>query len=275
MRNDLLEWGAGVIILLLIATAGYAQLAEDSIAGVWLFEEGKGKVAKDTSGNDNHAEFGSGAPKWVVGKYGQGIQLNGEDEWLTIPTEKGKVAEELDFKESTSFSIHAWVFPDGDATGKCIIWRGLGCSTWSQYLLGTGAHENGQNQTNASFHIRSQNGGAKLEVLGDDLGSKKWTHIVGTYDGKELKIYQDGKLKGNEKAEGPPWASPENVYIGADPGCGKRCQWKGIIDEIVVFNVTLDAGQVKTLGAGFERALSVNRNGKLTVTWGIIKTERN
>jgi len=45
--------------------------------------------------------------------------------------------------------------------------------------------------------------------------------------------------------------------------------------DIVVFNVTLDAGQVKTLGAGFERALSVNRNGKLTVTWGIIKTERN
>ena len=113
MRNDLLEWMAGATILLLIATTGYAQLAEDSIAGVWLFEEGKGKVAKDTSGNDNHAEFGSGAPKWVAGKYGQGIQLNGEDEWLTIPTEKGKVAEELDFKESTSFSIHAWVFPDG------------------------------------------------------------------------------------------------------------------------------------------------------------------
>lgn len=153
MRNDLLEWVTGVIILLLIATAGYAQLAEDSIAGVWLFEEGKGKVAKDTSGNDNHAEFGSGAPKWVAGKYGQGIQLNGEDEWLTISTEKGKAAEELDFKESTSFSIHAWVFPDGDATG--------------------------------------------------------------------------------------------------------------------------DAGQVKKLGAGFERALSVNRNGKLTVTWGVIKTERN
>jgi len=67
MRNDLLEWVTGVIILLLIATAGYAQLAEDSIAGVWLFEEGTGKVAKDTSGNDNHAEFGSGAPKWVAG----------------------------------------------------------------------------------------------------------------------------------------------------------------------------------------------------------------
>ena len=124
MQHDLAKWIAIVTVLLLIATAGYAQLKEDSIAGVWLFEEGKGEIAKDTSGNDNHAEFGSGAPKWVDGKFGKGIQLNGEDEWLTIPTERGDKAKELDFKESTTFSIHAWVLSDGDATGKCIIWRG-------------------------------------------------------------------------------------------------------------------------------------------------------
>ena len=55
MRNDLLEWVTGVIILLLIATAGYAQLAEDSIAGVWLFEEGKGKgkVPQETTTTQN------------------------------------------------------------------------------------------------------------------------------------------------------------------------------------------------------------------------------
>ena len=113
MQHDLAKWIAIVTVLLLIATAGYAQLKEDSIAGVWLFEEGKGEIAKDTSGNDNHAEFGSGAPKWADGKFGKGIQLNGEDEWLTIPTERGDKAKELDFKESTTFSIHAWVLSDG------------------------------------------------------------------------------------------------------------------------------------------------------------------
>ena len=58
MQHDLAKWIAIVTVLLLIATAGYAQLKEDSIAGVWLFEEGKGEIAKDTSGNGNHAEFG-------------------------------------------------------------------------------------------------------------------------------------------------------------------------------------------------------------------------
>ena len=62
-----------------------------------LFEEGKGKFAKDTLVNGNHAGFGSGAPKLV----------------------KGEQAGELDFKENTN-SIHAWVLSNGDATGKCI-----------------------------------------------------------------------------------------------------------------------------------------------------------
>ncbi len=35
MRNDLLEWMAGATILLLIATTGYAQLAECAKVGGW------------------------------------------------------------------------------------------------------------------------------------------------------------------------------------------------------------------------------------------------
>ena len=49
-------------------------------------------------------------------------------------------------------------------------------------------------------------------------------------------------------AKGPPWASPEEVYIGADPGCGKRCQWNGIIDEVVIFDTVLSDDDVVKLG---------------------------
>merc|ERR1711964_381271 len=66
------------------------QIDDKSVAAVWLFEDGKGKVAKDASGHDNHAEFVNDGIKWVKGKFGKGVQLNGEDQWLTIETEKGK-----------------------------------------------------------------------------------------------------------------------------------------------------------------------------------------
>ena len=266
-------------LLLMFGVAIYSaspqQIDAKSVAAVWLFEDGKGKVAKDASGHDNHAEFVNDGIKWVKGKFGKGVQLNGDDQWLTIETEKGKKAVETDFKEKKNFSIHAWVFAEEDPTGKCIIWRGLGCSSWSQYLLGTGAHENGENTTDATFHIRQANGGAKLEVRGDTIDKKKWTHVVGTYDGKTLSIYQDGKLIKSEKVDAVPWASPEHVYIGADPGCGKRCQWKGIIDEVALFNVTLNAAQVKALSSGFEKAMAVQADYKLPTYWSQVKIARD
>ena len=66
---------------------------------------------------------------------------------------------------------------------------------------------------------------------------------------------------------GPPWASPEEVYIGADPGCGKRCQWNGIIDEVVIFDTVLSDDDVVKLGEGIEGALAVEAAGKIATTW--------
>ena len=44
-----------------------AELLDDAV-GIWLFDEGKGGVAEDTSGNGNDGAI-TGA-KWVEGKFG-------------------------------------------------------------------------------------------------------------------------------------------------------------------------------------------------------------
>ncbi len=247
-------------------TASNANLDQETIAGMWTFEEGKGKVVTDLSGNGSDGEF-VGDLKWENGKFGGGLEFNGQDTWVKLGTN-------LDFKDSEGFSIHAWVYAAADPTGKCVIWKGLGCSTWSQFLLGTGAHENSENSTKAAFHIRVANGGAKLEVLGGELPAKEWIHLVGTWDGSQLHVYVNGKLENSEDAEGPPWASTEEVYIGADPGCGMRCQWEGIIDEVVIFNVPLTDDEVAKLGAGIEGALAVDAAGKTATTWGRLKASQ-
>ena len=265
-----------VVIALSVAmiTVSYAAFDEGDIAGMWTFEEGKGKEVKDLSGNDTHGEF-VGDLKWAKGKFGGGLEFNGADTWVKLGTKgEDKTLAALDFKDSKGFSIHSWVYAAEDPTGKCVIWKGLGCSTWSQFLLGTGAHENGQNSTQAAFHIRIANGGAKLEVLGDELSSKEWIHLVGTWDGAQLHVYVNGKLQNSEDAKGPPWASPEEVYIGADPGCGKRCQWNGIIDEVVIFDTVLSDDDVVKLGEGIEGALAVDAAGKIATTWGSLKASQ-
>ena len=175
-------------------TASHAAFDENDIAGMWTFEEGKGKVVKDLSANGTDGEF-VGDLKWVEGKFGGGLEFDGKDTWVKLGTKgEDKTLAALDFKDSTGFSIHSWVYAAEDPTGKCVIWKGLGCSTWSQFLLGTGAHENGENSTMAAFHIRAANGGAKLEVLGDKLQGREWIHLVGTWDGSQLHVYVNGKL---------------------------------------------------------------------------------
>lgn len=269
----------GIISLLLIAicyvNTADAKLDESTIAGMWTFEEGNGDTVKDHSGNGSDGEF-VGSLKWVDGKFGGGLEFNGTDTWVKIGT-KGDADSlaALDLNASEGFSIHAWVYAAASPTGKCIIWKGLGCSSWSQYLLGTGAHENGANSANASFHIRTGNGGGRLEVLGDPLPEKDWVHVVGVWDSAKLHIYVNGELQNSADAAGAPWASPEEVYLGADPGCGKRCQWNGIMDEVVIFNTALTESEVKSLGSGIEGALAVDAAGKTTTTWGKIKGKIN
>lgn len=263
-----------IALSLAVMATSHAAFDEGDIAGMWTFEEGKGKEVKDLSGNDTHGEF-VGDLKWAKGKFGGGLEFNGADTWVKLGTKgEDKTLAALDFKDSKGFSIHSWVYAAEDPTGKCVIWKGLGCSTWSQFLLGTGAHENGQNSTQAAFHIRVANGGAKLEVLGDELPSKEWVHLVGTWDGAQLHVYVNGKLQNSEDAKGPPWASPEEVYIGADPGCGKRCQWNGIIDEVVIFDTVLSDDDVAKLGEGIEGALAVEAAGKIATTWGSLKSSQ-
>ena len=268
------------VLSLLITSIGYinisdAKIDESTIAGMWTFEDGQGDTVTDESGNGSDGTF-VGDLKWVDGKFGGGLEFNGTNTWVKIGT-KGDADSlaALDFSQSEGFSIHAWVYSAVAPTGKCIVWKGLGCSSWSQYLLGTGAHENSVNSANASFHIRVGNGGARLEVLGDPLPEKEWVHVVGVWDSDKLHIYVNGDLQNSADAAGAPWASPEEVYLGADPGCNNRCQWNGIMDEVVIFNVALSESEVKSLGSGIEGALAVDAAGKTTTTWGSIKSKRN
>ena len=238
---------------LVLAGQSYAE-----IVGHWTFEEGSGDVAADVSGNGNDGQFVGDGLSWVA----EGLHFDGTS-WLDCGP-----GESMDFSASTNFSIVAIVEAE-EAGGKCIIWKGLGCSTWSQWLLGTGAHENGDSATAAAFHIRASNGGDRLEARGADIPTGEKIQVAGTYDGAKLKVYLKGALSGEADASATPWASIENVYIGADPGCGNRCQWVGTMYEIAVFDETLSDAEIESYVDGI--ATAVSPAGRLATTWAVIK----
>ena len=77
----------------LLTTSGYAEIDPETCVGMWLFDEGSGNVAKDSSGNKNDGKLVEN-PKWVNGKFGKALEFDGagsyvdcgDDESLNIPT---------------------------------------------------------------------------------------------------------------------------------------------------------------------------------------------
>ena len=71
-------------ISILINSTASAEIDPDTIVGMWLFDEGKGNAATDETGNGLDGEF-EGKPKWVNGKFGKGLELDGAEAHIVIP----------------------------------------------------------------------------------------------------------------------------------------------------------------------------------------------
>ncbi|MCD6505613.1 hypothetical protein J7M22_03210 [Candidatus Poribacteria bacterium] len=88
------------ILFLLSVGSSSAKLDPATCVGAWLFDEGSGTVAKDSSGNGNDGTIKGGA-KWVDGKFGKALEFNGVDS--CVSTDKALL------EKVPEFTIVLWV----------------------------------------------------------------------------------------------------------------------------------------------------------------------
>ena len=72
-----------IIGLALTAQSG-AEIDPETITGLWLFDEGAGKVAIDSSGSGLDADITK--PEWVDGPFGKALEFDGGGAFLEIKT---------------------------------------------------------------------------------------------------------------------------------------------------------------------------------------------
>jgi hypothetical protein len=81
--------------------------------------------------------------------------------------------------------------------------------------------------------------------MGNALKEGVRTWFLVNYDGKNILLYQDGRV-GNERATGPkPFSNWDRTYplvVGTD--AGGRSQWKGTIHEIAFFDRALTTSEI-------------------------------
>ena len=219
--------------VILVATASEAKINTDSMVAAWFFDEGKGKDVEDSSAHSNHGKI-KGNPKWVAGKFGRALELDG-----------GTYVEVAD---NSSLDIVDYYSGDGN------------------YFLSTDC---GGGPTQAKFGITSTNGhtcGPASPVLKKDT----WYHVAGVFDGKKLSVFIDGELETVQNQGGNITTSDWPIIIGSYAGLGYKSN--AIIDELAVFNVALSKDDIRLLMKnGLNRILAVSAKRKLTSTWGRVK----
>lgn len=240
----------GVMLALSFSLTASAEITEDMIAAAWLFDGD----AEDVSGNGFDGEVKGG--KFVAGKIGDAIELNGTTEWIEIPKRIGEF-EEITFAH--------WV----KSTGREAQWRVFfNVNGWKAGDIHYQMHPNNK----VEFSIHSNPGGndtfANYMLAGDQMD--KWVHITTAYSAKEKKIrfYANGELD-VENA----WGGNPGVLDPARIGdWGQSRQWEGLIDEFIIFNTVLSEDDIQTvMNEGYETTLAVDAKGKLTTTWGSLK----
>lgn len=114
---------------------------------------------------------------------------------------------------------------------------------------------------------------AKDNVL-EDIPLEEWLHLVGTYDGKTVHYYVNGKLE-KKYAMGGGKLPKGGLLLGiGDRSDGCDCDTiQGYIDEFRIYDRVLSAAEVeKNMDAtGLDVSPSENH---LSTTWGHIKARR-
>ena len=71
------------------------------------------------------------------------------------------------------------------------------------------------------------------------------SHVVGTYDGHFVSAYIDGALAASDVVTAAIQKPGTNLYIGSWNGTTNL--QTGVIDEVFVSSVAIDAGQIRGL----------------------------
>jgi hypothetical protein len=243
------------VVSLCFASLSHAVIDLKTAAGIWLFDEGKGDTAKDSSGKGNDGKLVK-SPKWVDGKFGKALEFNGTD--TCVETGK-KLLDNL--KE---FTIVTWAKP-GNIVANRVGLVGQNDAPEFGFIAPT------------TIQIWTPTGGG----LNAPYAHKKdeWHFIAAVCSDKFMKVYIDEQVteKGGAANHG---SSAFNVNIG---GCGvydPTGNWfTGVLDDVGIFHTALSDADMKSiikegLGKATGVLAAVDPAGKLATTWGKIKGVR-
>jgi hypothetical protein len=221
-----------VLTLSLGASLGQAG----PLVGYWSFDDLQGTLVRDLSGTGNDGTI-NGAPLVIDGPFGKGLQLDGVKDYVDCGG-----AASLDIL--AKLTLCAWI----QTTDAGPLAAGQ-TERQNHYISKHNSYQVKHRSNLLIFAIWDSGAPYATRISIDKSFNDEWHHVVGTYDGKVLKTYVNGKLEGEATHAGDIDHINLNVNIGKNPNQNDQ-NFKGGIDEVQIYNRDLTAAQVLEVFAG-------------------------
>jgi len=260
------------LIMLTFSQLIYADMVRDSLIANWSFDRSTviGETIKDLTGNYDAKMIGK--PNIIAGKYGEAIEFNGKDNYLSLTTLKGFGSH------LNNFSIDFWIktvsTQDWTTLFKTLT-DGLSMA-WAIDLNRTAKPAWAYSKGTTHFYIRDKNGKAFAAEIKADIYDNSWHHIawvVKDASSNNCLIYVDGKPKEIEYTytdtplEYVDFQYP--VYLGSANNRGNVERFSpSAVDEFRIYTKALTENEVLN---NMISASPVFNLGKLASKWGRIK----
>jgi len=250
-----------LVALIVIGVWGrpsYARIDPETILGVWLFDEGGGDVAGDSSENGFDGTIAGGA-EFVDGKFGDAIELDGANDYIDFGND-----ERL---KPQTFTVVVWFNTKKLAAYGHIFQSGHDWDDMAGIVIRV-------NQTSQFGCGVTQGPGNTVSwVTGPAVKADTWYHSAVTSDGTNINLYLDG-VKVATGGGTQVFYDDRPIRIGSHTD-GLVSLFQGLIDEFAYFDEALEADDiVAIMNEGLETIVgrtAVQAVGKLNATWASIK----
>ncbi len=243
----MVRWGAAAVFIIALVQA---DKDDEGLLGRWRFEAAhlKEGAFKALAGPldatvTGPVEFASGNPKGLVfGALTPGDKPRSQGQgkgstYLSLPSTIPQPSLPVRL-----ITVEAVVRVD-----KPVKWGGI-----AGLIQDNGDYEKGwllgYNETQFLFAVAGEKGNKRLSYMAARRAYQPgaWYHVVGTYDGAEMRLYVDGRLEASEKTQKGDIAYPPKGFytIGAYRDDDELYPMTGQILEVGVWGRVLSAGEV-------------------------------
>jgi lysophospholipase L1-like esterase len=184
------------------------------------------------SGNGNNATLQNG-PVWTTGRSNGALSFDGVDDTLYV-------ANSQTLNNTTSgLTLAVWVYRAANQPGMAsVVSRQVGATFYEHFYLG---FEDGHYR----WFVNTSSGYSDV-TLGAAAPVGQWVHLVGTYDGADVKLYVNGVLQFSSPHSGTLSTDTTGITIGAshnDAALTPSEAFSGRVDEVTIYGQALTAAE--------------------------------